>query len=103
MLIPVDGDEKSQEFLNKPLSVKRVARENGFKCGKRDLYELSGHVYNSFINAHGSPPVVRIVRDEKGVPSTMGFFVERDRGLILAVLEKFGQRETHSSQDQALS
>jgi hypothetical protein len=93
-MLPDEDDQASLDFLNQPLTVKRVACENGFKCGKKDLFSLSGHMYNSFIYTRGKPPSIKIRKDESGIPTTMCFLTERDRGLILAVLEKFGQRET---------
>lgn len=99
MLVPIEEDLQDSSFLNQSLTVKRVAYENGFKCGKKDLYKLSGHLYNVFMHTRGKPPHIKIIRDESGIPSSMGCFVERDRGLILAVLEKFGERVSISVED----
>jgi hypothetical protein len=98
MLIPVDAGEDhlylgEDDPMDRPLTVKRVAEENGFKCSKKDLYQLSGHIYAGFLNTRGKPPTIRVVHDKDGMPSSLGCFVERDRGLILAVLDKFGERE----------
>ena len=91
MLIPVDQHQAAEDFLDHPLTVKRVAFENGFKCSKQDLYKLSGHVYSAFLAKNGKPPHLKILRDLEGHHHSAGCFVERDRGLILAVLEKFGE------------
>jgi hypothetical protein len=90
LLIPVDK-QSSDEFLDHPLTVKRVASENGYKCSKQDLYKLSGHIYSAFLAKNGRPPHLKILRDLEGLHHSTGCFVERDRGLILAVLEKFGE------------
>jgi hypothetical protein len=97
LFVPIEEDLQESAFLDQSLTVKRVAYENGYKCGKKDLYKLSGHLYNVFMHTRGRPPHIKIVKDESGIPCSMGCFVERDRGLILAVLDKFGERAGSTS------
>ena len=84
----LDGPVDSSSLLGQPLTLERVLDDMGYHYSLSDLQKLSVLVYREYVKVHGRAPFPSIYYGHVGQAQGLSGFTEKDRPLIMSVVEQ---------------